>query len=55
MSKWKRCYYLALAIAFDIMNFSIIYEEPKPPTEEEVDQKIEDFKKMISRGEIDWD
>lgn len=55
MSRWQRCYCLALAVAFDILDFAIVHEDPKPPTKEEVDQKIEDFKEMISRGEVDWD
>ena len=55
MSKWERFYCLALAVVFDIMNFSIIHEKPKPPTKEEVNQKIEEFKDMISRGKIEWD
>jgi len=55
MNRWQRLYCLALAIFFDVASFSIIYEEEKPLSADELDQKIEDFRKMISRGEVDWD
>jgi len=54
-SKLERSYCLITAIVFDILGFSIIYEPQKPPTKDELDKKIEDFKKMISRGETEWE
>jgi len=55
MNRWQRLYCLALAIFFDVASFSIIYEEEKPLSADELDQKVEDFREMISRGEVDWD
>jgi len=45
-SRIERCYCLATAILFDLLKLPIVYEQPKPPTPEEVNQKIEDFKEM---------
>jgi len=55
LSKIERSYCFLLAVTMDLLGLNVIYIPDKPPTKEEVDQKIEDFKEMISRGEVDWE
>ena len=55
LSKIERSYCFLLAVAIDLLGLNIVYVPDKPPTKEEVDKKIEDFREMISRGEVDWE
>jgi len=54
LSNLQRGFYLLAAIACDIMKINVVSVPDKILTPEEVDLKIENFKQMIARGEIEW-